>query len=72
LVLDDDNWVGICGYGPNRTKPTPGGVSSYNDLEDKPSINGETVEGAKTSDDYHISGGGGSRPTVDGEKLIFN
>lgn len=71
LILDDDNWVGICGLGPNRTKPNPGGVSSYNDLEDKPSINGETVEGAKSSDDYHISGGG-SRPTVDGEKLIFN
>jgi hypothetical protein len=72
LVRSSDNFVGICGYGSKRTKPTPGGVSSYNDLEDKPSINGETVEGDKSSEDYHISGGGGSRPRVSGERLVFD
>lgn len=71
LVVEGDNTVGICAYGPRRVKPSPypGGTTDYNDLENKPSINGVTVEGAKSQQDYHITGGG--IPTVDGEKLVF-
>lgn len=71
LISAEGNLVGICGIGPYRVKPKPEGVSSYNELEDKPSINGTTVQGDKTSEDYHITGGG-SRPSVSGEQLIFN
>ena len=36
-----------------------GGTSNYNDLSNKPSINGVTLSGNKTSEDLGISGGGG-------------
>ena len=73
LIIDDDtNWIGVCGRGEYRVKPSPTGVTNYNDLVNKPKINGETVEGAKTSEDYHIQEGGSSRPTVEGENLIFS
>jgi hypothetical protein len=71
LIIDDDNLVGICGIGPARVKPKPEGAKSYNELEDLPSINGTVVQGDKSSEDYHISGGGYGRPTVSGEQLIF-
>lgn len=70
LVKSDGNIVGIIGYGEARVKPADKGTTDYNDLENKPSINGETVEGDKTQDDYHITGGG-SKPTVEGEVMIF-
>ena len=31
-----------------------GGVKSYSDLKDKPTLNGVTIEGVKTSADYKI------------------
>lgn len=34
-----------------------GGTSNYNDLSNKPSINGVTLSGNKTSEDLNISGG---------------
>lgn len=36
-----------------------GGTSNYNDLSNKPSINGVELKGNKTSEDLHITGGGG-------------
>lgn len=36
-----------------------GGTSNYNDLSNKPSINGVTLTGNKTSEDLNIGGGGG-------------
>jgi len=36
-----------------------GGSSNYNDLSNKPSINGVTLSGNKTSEELGISGGGG-------------
>lgn len=33
------------------------GTKDYQELLDKPTINGEVVEGNKTSEDYHIEGG---------------
>lgn len=36
-----------------------GGTTNYNELENKPSINGVTLSGNKTSADLNISGGGG-------------
>lgn len=36
-----------------------GGTSNYNDLSNKPQINGVTLSGNKTSEDLGISGGGG-------------
>lgn len=37
-----------------------GGTSNYNDLSNKPQINGVTLSGNKTSEDLGISGGGTS------------
>lgn len=37
-----------------------GGTTNYNELENKPSINGVTLSGNKTSADLNISSGGGS------------
>ena len=31
-----------------------GGTSNYNDLQNKPTLNGVTIEGNKTSEDYGI------------------
>ena len=71
LILAGSNLIGIIGFGEGRPIPNPNaGTTDYNDLENKPSINGTTVEGDKTSTDYHI-GGGGNTPGVDGEKLVF-
>lgn len=36
-----------------------GGISTYSELPDKPQINGVTLDGNKTSEDLHITGGGG-------------
>ena len=36
-----------------------GGTSNYNDLSNKPSINGVTLSGNKTSEDLNIGGSGG-------------
>lgn len=72
VINNNTNWIGVCGQGEKRKHANPESVTSYNDLEDLPSINGETVQGAKTSEDYHIHEGGSSRPKVDGENLIFN
>ena len=36
-----------------------GGTSNYNELSNKPTINGVTLSGNKTSEDLGISGGGG-------------
>lgn len=50
-----------------------GGVSSYNDLEDQPSINGVTIEGEKTSAEYLKPiefGGMLSKQTYDGTKKV--
>lgn len=36
-----------------------GGTTNYNDLSNQPQINGVTLTGNKTSEDLHITGGGG-------------
>ena len=41
----------------------------YNNLKNKPSINGVTLEGNKTSEDLHIEGGGGGGGTSDYDQL---
>lgn len=47
-----------------------GGTTDYNKLVNKPKLNDEVIEGEKTSDDYHIKGGG-SKPVVEDETLVF-
>lgn len=37
------------------SSPTPGGTTDYNDLENKPSINGVTLEGDLSLEDLGIS-----------------
>ena len=71
LILEGSNLIGIVGVGEIRPVPSGTSINYDTDVLNKPTLNGETVEGHKTSTDYHIAGGGGKIPTVDGEKLIF-
>lgn len=41
------------------------GTKNYNELQNRPSINGVLLEGNKTSEDLHITGGGGQGPKGD-------
>lgn len=45
-----------------------GGVTSYNQLTDKPQINSVTLEGNKSSDDLDVQ----PESRVEGEQLIFD
>lgn len=45
----------VCLEIPN-CKPTSGGTNNYNDLKNKPTLNGETIKGDKTSGDYGLYG----------------
>lgn len=48
---------------------------NYSNVTNKPSINGVTLEGNKTSEDLHIEGGGGSGGidiAIEGTKVIFS
>ena len=50
------------------------GTKDYTQLEDKPTLNGETIEGNKTSEDYHIQGGvtiSGLAMRVSGTNVTF-
>lgn len=56
-----------------------GGTSNYNDLENKPSINGIALEGNKTTEDLLIEAGGTSnyndlenKPSINSVELIDN
>ena len=57
-----------------------GGTSNYNELSNKPSINGIPLVGNKTSEDLGISGGGGTsnysaltnKPSINGVTLDGN
>lgn len=45
----------VCLEIPN-CKPTSGGTNNYNDLKNKPTLNGTTIQGDKTSGDYGLYG----------------
>lgn len=46
---------------------------NYSNITNKPSINGVTLEGNKTSEDLHIGGGsGGVDIAIQGTKVIFS
>lgn len=42
--------------GVSNCKPSSGGTSNYNDLRNKPILNGVTIQGNKSSEDYGIYG----------------
>ncbi len=58
----DNSWVKITIGGGG------GGVTSYNQLTDKPQLNNVTLEGNLSSDDIDVS----PESRVDGEQLIFD
>ena len=58
----DDSWVKITIGGGG------GGVTSYNQLTDKPQINSVTLEGNKTSDQIDVT----PESRIEGEQLIFD
>lgn len=59
----DDSWVKITIGGGGG-----GGTTDYNQLANKPSINGVELEGNKTSDDIDVA----PESRVEGEQLIFD
>ena len=59
----DNSWVKITVGGGGG-----GGVTSYNQLTDKPQINSVTLEGNKSSDDIDVA----PESRVEGEQLIFD
>lgn len=69
IVLDGDNLIGIIGYGDPRPIPHPGegGTTDYNDLDNKPSLNGVTLQGNTTLSELGIV-----TPKVDHENIIFS
>ena len=44
---------------PQSIKASIGNAFDYNNAYNKPTLNGVVIEGNKTSEDYHINGGGG-------------
>ena len=59
----DNSWVKITIGGGGG-----GGVTSYNQLTDKPQINSVTLEGNKTSDQIDVT----PESRIEGEQLIFD
>ena len=59
----DNSWVKITAGGGGG-----GGTTDYNQLTNKPSINGVELEGNKTSDDIDVA----PESRVEGEQLIFD
>lgn len=59
----DNSWIKITIGGGGG-----GGVTSYNQLTDKPQINSITLEGNKNSDDIDVS----PESRIEGEQLIFD
>lgn len=59
----DNSWIKITIGGGGG-----GGVTSYNQLTDKPQINSVTLEGNKNSDDLDVA----PESRVEGEQLIFD
>ena len=59
----DNSWVKITIGGGGG-----GGTTDYNQLTNKPSINGVELEGNKTSDDIDVA----PESRVEGEQLIFD
>ena len=59
----DNSWIKITIGGGGG-----GGVTSYNQLTDKPQINSVTLEGNKSSDDLDVQ----PESRVEGEQLIFD
>ena len=69
VIRDDDNWIAIVGVGDPRPVPSPGtgGTNDYNELINKPSINGTTLEGNKSTAELKMN-----IPTVQDENLVFH
>lgn len=69
IVLDGDNLIGIIGYGDQRPIPQPGegGTTDYNDLDNKPSLDGHVLQGNTTLSELGIV-----TPKVDNENMIFS
>ena len=59
----DNSWIKITIGGGGG-----GGVTSYNQLTDKPQINSVTLEGNKSSDDIDVQ----PESRIEGEQLIFD
>lgn len=53
--VEDAYWSGD----PQAIKASIGNEFDYNNAYNKPTLNGVVIEGNKTSEDYHIKGGGG-------------
>lgn len=49
-----------------------GGTTNYSELSNKPQINGVTLDGNKTSEDLHITGGGGGLTITELSGMTFN
>lgn len=62
-LKSDNSWVKITIGGGGG-----GGVTSYNQLTDKPQLNNVTLEGNLSSDDVDVS----PESRVEGEQLIFD
>lgn len=62
-MLRSSGWVDVTESGGGGS----GGTGDYNDLINKPTINGKTVEGNVTSDDIDVA----PEPKVIGENVIF-
>ena len=70
LVTKDSNIVGVIAQGESRPLPKPsgeGGTDDYNELENKPSINGKALQGDSTLSELGIV----TPKVVDG-KIIFS
>ncbi len=69
IIRDDNNLLSIVGIGDPRPVPSPGtgGTNDYNELINKPSINGTTLKGDKSTSELKVN-----VPTVDGEVLVFH
>lgn len=62
-IRGDNTWIKIETGGGGG-----GGTTDYNQLTNKPSINGVTLSGNKTSDEIDVA----PESRVDGEQLIFD
>ena len=69
LITTEGNLIAIIGLGPERPIPHPGegGTTDYNDLDNKPSLNGVTLQGNTTLSELGIV-----TPKVDHENIIFS
>ena len=72
--VEDAYWSGD----PQAIKASIGNAFDYNNAYNKPTLNGVVIEGNKTSEDYHINGGGGgtgnyndleNKPKINGQLL---